>query len=150
MLRLEQDPSPRDQSFGERTRSVEDEVRKATPMVAHQPTADVKHLTYQAHYPPPFSRRDVGGKPMARPHHRVVCQGIALDHHLWRGTALRIAFGHPQAVLIAFDGDVHPTPALVVEGDRGQQDGSRTCRRSSGCWVSALTAGGDRVAINTP
>src|SRR5713226_6798159 len=94
-------------------------------MVKDDLTTHVKHIAYHAHDAPTSHSGDVRGEPLAGPHNRVVRQDIQLGHHLLRLKALLVAFGHPQALLITFDGGFHPTTPLVVEVNIGQQDGGR-------------------------
>src|SRR5713101_76160 len=94
-------------------------------MVKYNLTTHVKHIAYHAHDAPTSHSGDVGAEPLAGPHDRVVRQGIQLGPHLLRLKALLVAFGHPQALLITFDGGFHPTTPLVVEVNIGQQDGGR-------------------------
>src|SRR6266705_3587849 len=84
-------------------------------MVKYNATTSVKHLAYHAHDAPTSHSGDVGAEPLAGPHNRVVRQGIQLGHDLLRLKALLVAFGHPQALLITFDGGFHPTTALIIE-----------------------------------
>src|SRR5712691_11175292 len=77
-------------------------------MVKDDLPTHVKHIAYHAHDAPTAHSRDIGGEPLAGPHNRVVRQGIQLGHHLLRLKALLVALGHPQALLIAFDGGFHP------------------------------------------
>jgi hypothetical protein len=89
-------------------------------MVKDDLTTDVHHLADHAHEAPRPHAGDIGREPLARPPNRVVCARSALGHHRLRFTALLGAFGHPQAVRIAFEGRVDPTPALSIAGHIGQ------------------------------
>src|SRR6266436_3755897 len=91
-------------------------------MVKDDLTTAVKHVAYHAHDAPlPYSGH-IGAEPLTSPHHRVVRQGIQLRHHLLRLKALLVAFGHAQALLVAFDRRFHSTAALIIDIHIGQSD----------------------------
>jgi hypothetical protein len=94
-------------------------------MVKDDLTTAMQHIADHAHDAPTPHAGDVGREPWAGPHHRVVRQRLELRHALWRFTALLLAFGHPQAWLIAFARCFDPTAALILDIDLGQQDGAR-------------------------
>src|SRR5712692_837026 len=91
-------------------------------MVKDDLTTDVKHVAYHTHDAPLPHSWHIGAEPLSSPHHRVVRQGMQLGHHLLRLTALLVAFGHAQALLVAFDRRFHPTATLIIDSHRGQQD----------------------------
>src|SRR5882724_5613281 len=122
MLSPEQGEQPRGQSFGKWVRWVEHDGCDALAMVKDDLTTAVKHVAYHAHDAPlPYSGHR-GAEPLTSPHNRVVRQGIQLRHHLLRLKALLVAFGHAQALLVAFDRRFHPTAALIIDIHIGQQD----------------------------
>src|SRR6266498_2584235 len=120
MLSPEQGEQPRGQSFGKWVRWVEHDLCDALAMVKDDLTTAVKHVAYHAHDAPlPYSGH-IGAEPLTSPHNRVVRQGIQLRHHLLRLKALLVAFGHAQALLVAFDRRFHPTAALIIDIHIGQ------------------------------
>src|SRR6266571_4145301 len=124
-LRPEQGEQPRGSSFGERVRLVEHDLCDALAMVKDDLTTDMKHIAYHAHDAPTPRAGDIRREPLAGPDNRVVRQSIELRHHLLCCKTLLVAFGHPHALLIAFEGRFYPPAALSIAIHRGQQDGAR-------------------------
>jgi len=118
---------------------VEHNLDDLAAAIDDEKATDMKDIAHHAHDPVAASLD-----------HDIVGQGPQQHHHLLRFKTFFTAFGHAQALMIAFEQRFHSPTALIIQGDVSQQDRSRIGVRTWVTWVRASTSLGARVEISRP
>ena len=112
--------------------------------------ADMQRIPYPTQQAPSGQPGAGVGQPAAHPNQQVMGQCLQQYHHLLGFKALLVPSPAPQAVLVLFDLNLHPTAALIVEAHIGPQDGLRVTAFSGDSPTRDNTSSGARVERITP